>query len=398
MCGITGFLDFARAMSPGAQADACGRMTAALAHRGPDDTGVWTDAAAGVAFGHRRLSIIDLSPLGHQPMVSGSGRYVITFNGEVYNFGDLRAELTGYPFRGRSDTEVILASFEAWGVEKALARFNGMFALAVWDTRDRALWLARDRFGEKPLYYGRAGRSLVFGSELKAIQRHPDFVGEVNRGALAQLLRFGYVPAPGSIFRGVRKLPAASCLRIATEADLDAAPSTYWSMEDVAREGTQQRFTGSTVDATAELDRLLREAVKLRMVSDVPLGAFLSGGIDSSTVVAMMQAAGNRPVRTFTIGFTETAYNEADSAKAVAQAPRHRAHRAVRDARAGAGGHPEAYPRSMTSRSPIRRRCRPSSSRSSRAGTSRCRSRATEATSCSAGTTGTCGPSRCGGT
>ena len=318
MCGVTGFLDFARAMSSEAQAAACGRMTAALTHRGPDDTGMWADAAAGVAFGHRRLSIIDLSPLGHQPMVSGSGRYVITFNGEIYNFGRLRAELATYPFRGRSDTEVILASFDEWGVEKALGRFNGMFALAAWDTRERALWLARDRFGEKPLYYGRVGRTLAFGSELKAIQQHPDFVREVDRGALADLLRFGYVPAPACIFRGLRKLPAASFLRVATEADIDSAPSSYWSLGDVAREGTERRFAGSDADAIAELDSRLREAVKLRMVSDVPLGAFLSGGIDSSTVVAMMQAAGTGRARTFTIGFTESAYNEADSARAVA--------------------------------------------------------------------------------
>lgn len=293
-------------------------MADALAHRGPDDHGVWTDTAAGIALGHRRLSIIDLSPLGHQPMASESGRYVVAYNGEIYNFEALRTELAGHHFRGRSDTEVILAAFEQWGVEASLARFNGMFALAVWDARERAVWLARDRFGEKPLYYGRVGRALVFGSELKALRLFPGFAGEVDRGRLAQFLRFQYVPSPGCIFQGLRKLPPASYLRIAVEADIDRSPSAYWSLETVARDGVAHRYQGTEADAIRELDALLRRTVKLRMVSDVPLGAFLSGGIDSSTVVAMMQAGETRKVRTFTIGFSEAAYNEADSAKAVA--------------------------------------------------------------------------------
>jgi len=318
MCGLTGFVDFAGAVPGEAQAAVCGRMADSLAHRGPDDRGVWTDPAAGVALGHRRLSILDLSPLGHQPMVSASGRFVIAYNGEVYNFRALREELNGYPFRGHSDTEVILAAFEQWGVAKTLGRLNGMFAIAVWDRSDRVTWLARDRFGEKPLYYGRVGRALVFGSELKAIRQFPGFAGDIDRGALTQLLRFGYVPAPACIFRGVRKLPAATYLRIAEDSGIDATPSEYWSLESIAREGTSRRYTGSASDATEELDLLLRSAVKLRMVSDVPLGAFLSGGIDSSTVVAMMQADEPQRVRTFTIGFEESAFNEAESAKAVA--------------------------------------------------------------------------------
>jgi len=318
MCGLAGFVDFGGAVSVDAQAATCGRMADALAHRGPDDRGVWTDPAAGVALGHRRLSILDLSPLGHQPMVSASGRFVIAYNGEIYNFQALRGELEGYPFRGRSDTEVILAAFERWGVEASLPRFNGMFALAVWDTRDRALWLARDRFGEKPLYYGRVGRALVFASELKAIEQFPGFARDVDRGALTQLLRFSYVPAPACIFRGIRKLPTATSLRVGDEAAIEATPSAYWSLEEVAREGVAHRYGGTPDEATAELDRLLRRAIKLRMISDVPLGAFLSGGIDSSTVVAMMQAAETQRVRTFTIGFEESAFNEAGSAKAVA--------------------------------------------------------------------------------
>jgi len=196
-------------------------------------------------------------------MVSRSGRYIITYNGEIYNFGDLRAELAEHHFRGRSDTEVMLAAFEKWGVEAALSRFNGMFALAVWDTHDRALWLARDRFGEKPLYYGRVGRALVFGSELKAIQRFPGFEGEVDRGALAQLLRFGYVPTPGSIFKGIHKLPAATYLRVAVGDDVQSTPSPYWSLESVAREGTAHRYAGTEAEAIAELDRLLHAAVRL---------------------------------------------------------------------------------------------------------------------------------------
>jgi len=318
MCGLAGFLDFRRTLQADVQRDVCGRMADALAHRGPDDRGVWTDPATGIALGHRRLSILDLSPLGHQPMTSASGRYVIAYNGEIYNFAELRSELSRYPFRGRSDTEVMLAAFEAWGVDAALPKLNGMFAIAVWDTRERALWLARDRFGEKPLYYGRVGHALVFGSELKALRRFPGFAAEVDRGAIAQLLRFGCVPSPSCIFEGVRKLPAATFLRLAAERDLDATPVAYWSLEDVAREGVDHAYAGTDEEATSELDSILRRAVKLRMVADVPLGAFLSGGVDSSTVVAMMQASSAAKVKTFTIGFEESGFNEADDARAVA--------------------------------------------------------------------------------
>ncbi len=319
MCGMTGLLDFGRTMQADALGAVCGGMADALAHRGPDDRGVWVDAAAGVALGHRRLSIVDLSPLGHQPMASASGRYVLSYNGEVYNFAALRAELPGYPYKGRSDTEVVLAAFEAWGVEASLPRLQGMFALGVWDTRDRALWLARDRFGEKPLYYGRVGRALVFGSELKALRTFPGFDRTIDREALSQLMRFAYVPAPRSIHAGTSKVPPASFVRIASEADLATPrPRAYWSAEAVAREGLTHRFRGSDEEARARLDELLRGAIDRQMVSDVPLGAFLSGGIDSSTVVALMQAGRSDRVRTFSIGFAEAGFNEADAAKAVA--------------------------------------------------------------------------------
>jgi asparagine synthase (glutamine-hydrolysing) len=319
MCGVTGFLDFGRTMSAEVQARTCRRMADALAHRGPDDQGVWTDPASGVALGHRRLAILDLTQLGHQPMTSESGRYVVSYNGEIYNFAALREELAGHQFRGTSDTEVLLAAFEEWGVEAALPRFNGMFAVALWDARDRALWLARDRFGEKPLYYGRIGHKLVFGSELKAVRAFPGFEPEIDRGALTQFLRFGYVPGAACIFRGMRKLPPASYLRIATESDIGVAPSTYWSLEAVAREGALHPFRGSDEEGVRELEALLTRAVKLRMVADVPLGAFLSGGIDSATVVAMMQVDATQRLRTFTIGLDDEELNEADDAKRIAQ-------------------------------------------------------------------------------
>ncbi len=321
MCGLTGFLDFGCSSGADAMNRVVTDMRDKLVHRGPDDSGSWVDATAGVALGFRRLSILDLSPLGHQPMTSATGRYVVVYNGEIYNFAALRRELEGRgcSFRSRSDTEVILAAFETWGVAAALARFNGMFAIALWDRTERALTLARDRFGEKPLYYGMAGGALVFGSELKALRAHPGLVATVDRASLSQLLRFAYVPAPWSILAGIRKLPAATWLRVASRADADRAPTPYWSLQDVAERGASRLFEGDEPEAVRQLDRVLRESIKLRMVADVPLGAFLSGGIDSSTVVALMQAESTRPVRTFTIGFAEAAYNEAEAAKAVAQ-------------------------------------------------------------------------------
>jgi asparagine synthase (glutamine-hydrolysing) len=295
-------------------------MAGTLAHRGPDDSGVWIDGAAGVALGFRRLSIIDLSSAGHQPMLSPDGRYIIVYNGEIYNYRELRDELVarGHPFRSQSDTEVILAAAAQWGFAQALERFNGMFSVAFWDTTERCLYLARDRFGEKPLYYGMFGNCLVFGSELKALRTHPLFETTINREALTQFLRFSYVPSPDSIFVGIRKLPPATWLRIQAASDVHRAPVPYWSLAEVVRHAMTHRFSGSESDAVDELDRLLRDSIRLRMISDVPLGAFLSGGIDSSAVVALMQAQSARPVRTFTIGSRDKAYDEAALARAVA--------------------------------------------------------------------------------
>lgn len=333
MCGLAGFV---QASFRGGN-DLIGllsSMTDAIAHRGPDDGGVWVDAETGVALGHRRLSILDLSPQGHQPMTSSGGRYVIAFNGEIYNHRALRKELEcplSHPssvmeegvvnWRGRSDTEVMLAAFERWGVEGALCRFNGMFAFALWDSRERILHLARDRFGEKPLYYGWMGDTFLFGSELKAMKAHPAWRGEIDRGALALYMRHTYIPAPYSIYSGIRKLLPAHVLSIPLSAgNRETLQSrAYWSAKAVAEAGVRHPFSGNDAEAVESLDGLLRDAVKLRMEADVPLGAFLSGGIDSSVVVALMQAQSLRPVKTFTIGFHEEGYNEAKHARAVAK-------------------------------------------------------------------------------
>lgn len=296
-------------------------MTETLALRGPDDQGTWTDFEAGIALGHRRLSILDLSPLGHQPMTSACGRYVIAFNGEVFNFRALRAELEacGHGFRGGSDTEVMLAAIAEWGLEGAVGRFVGMFAFGLWDRTERTLHLVRDRLGIKPLYYGWAGSTFLFGSELKALRAHPQFVPEVDREALSSYVRFSYVPCPRTIYRGFRKLPPGTILTVrANVPDARPEPVPYWSAREVALRGQSAPFTGSAEEAVSTLHDLLRDAVLLRLESDVPLGAFLSGGIDSSTVVALMQAESSRPVRTFTIGFQEGGYDEAAHAKAIA--------------------------------------------------------------------------------
>lgn len=329
MCGLTGF------WQPGGcahdeAAETARRMADALVHRGPDDAGVWVDAAAGVALGHRRLAILDLSPAGHQPMVSASGRYVIAFNGEIYNHLELRAELekvgagttASLSFRGHSDTETLLATIEAWGIEETLRRCVGMFALALWDRQARTLTLARDRLGEKPLYYGWQDGVFLFGSELKALRAHPTFVGDIDRGALALFFRHNYVPAPYSIYQGIHKLPPGTYLTV-TEPQARARqmgePVAYWSFAQAVAEGQRAPFAGTDAEAVDEAERLLRQAVAAQMVADVPLGAFLSGGIDSSTVVALMQAQSSRPVKTFTIGFHEGEYNEAQHAAAVAR-------------------------------------------------------------------------------
>ncbi len=321
MCGFAGAFD------PKCEADQwaprLAGMAEALRHRGPDDEGVWHDAEAGVGLAFRRLAILDLSAEGHQPMLSASGRYVIAYNGEVYNFRALAAELesAGARFRGHSDTEVMLASFEAWGLSAAVSRFVGMFAFALWDRIERRLHLVRDRIGIKPVYWGWSRGALLFGSELTALRRHPSFTASLDRGAVASFLRFSYVPAPHAIFEGFRKLEPG-CIRT---FDLSAAPPggegrlvPYWTLSGAASEGLAHPFEGDEREAVDELERRLTESVALRMIADVPLGAFLSGGIDSSLVVALMQAQATGRVRTFTIGFEEKEYDESPFARAIA--------------------------------------------------------------------------------
>ncbi len=320
MCGIAGFFGSPGARAANALAATVRAMTDAIVHRGPDDGGLWVDDACGLALGHRRLSILDLSPEGHQPMHSADGRYVMVFNGEVYNFQDLRAELLtkGHTFRGHSDTEVMLAAFLEWGVVESTKKFNGMFAFALWDRQDRVIHLGRDRMGEKPLYYGWLGNTLVFASELKALKRHPQFSANIDRRALTGLLRYSYIPEPYSIYQGIHKLPPASLLTW-DGSSARPTPQLYWNLREVIERGLYHPFTGSEDEATDEMEALLKSAVGKRMISDVPLGAFLSGGIDSSLIVSLMQAQSSRPVRTFTIGFNEKAYNEAQHAKEVAR-------------------------------------------------------------------------------
>ena len=320
MCGITGFWNLSTDLNGEEIHNIVQQMLLPLLHRGPDSGGVWADESMGIALGHRRLAIVDLSPEGHQPMLSANGRYAIVFNGEIYNFLALRQELTeyGHKFRGHSDTEIMLAGFSQWGVEGAIERFNGMFAFALWDRQERLLHLGRDRLGEKPLYYGWMGQTILFASELKALKAYPDFPTEINRDALRLFVRYHYVPAPYSIYKGIYKLPPATVLTWNGTAT-HPAPVPYWSAKEVAEFGVANPFTGSEQEAIDQMEALLRDAVGLRMVADVPLGAFLSGGIDSSTVVALMQAQSSQPVKTFSIGFYEDKYNEAPYAKAVAQ-------------------------------------------------------------------------------
>jgi len=316
MCGIVGFWSVSQEIDSGI-AD---RMALSIEKRGPDDAGVWADRSVGLALAHRRLSILDLSPAGHQPMVSPCGRYVLVYNGEIYNHLDLRRDLESegghFAWKGHSDTETLLAALRHWGVESALRRCNGMFAFALWDERERMLYLARDRMGEKPLYYGRNGGTFLFASELKAMTIFPGWQGEVNRDALALYLRHNYVPSPWSIYRGIFKLPPAHFMTIREGGQQVGVPVCYWSLPDIASDGVRQ--TGDFSTLTDELDILLRQAVGSRMMSDVPLGAFLSGGFDSTMVVAQMQAQSTRPVKTFSIGFHEEGHNEAKYAKAVA--------------------------------------------------------------------------------
>jgi len=316
MCGIAGFWQSRRGADD--PREVLTRMAAALEHRGPDDAGAFYDCAAGIGMAFRRLSILDLSPEGHQPMYSASGRYVIVFNGEVYNFKELRAELGEQHWRGGSDTEVMLGAIERWGLHAAVRRFVGMFAFALWDTVDTKLYLVRDRLGIKPLYYGLVGSDLVFASELKAIVEYPAFARDVDRDALTLYMRHNYIPSPHSIYKGVAKLQPGCILALDSPTAV-AEICRYWSAGEIAHAGIRGLPHMDDTEAIEELHRLLINAVRLRMVADVPLGAFLSGGVDSSAVAALMQAQSARPIKTFTIGFHEEGYNEAAHAKKVAE-------------------------------------------------------------------------------
>ncbi|MDD4951838.1 MAG: asparagine synthase (glutamine-hydrolyzing) [Desulfovibrionaceae bacterium] len=326
MCGISGILEPGAWPEPNRLTDLARAMSEVLGHRGPDDRGVFVDPEAGLGLGHRRLSIIDPGPTGAQPMAGPGNRLVLACNGEVYNFQDLRRDLEqapnalSRPWQGRSDTEVMLAAFAAWGVRRSLARFRGMFALALWDAGERVLYLARDRMGEKPLYYGLTPAGLVFGSELKALRAHPGFKTQINARAVGLYLNRGCVPAPHCIYEQAFKLPPGCLLRVraADHGVSVSGPEAYWSVARAAEAGLAEPFEGDEKQAAERMEALLLDAVKGQMISDAPLGALLSGGLDSSLVTALMQAQSSRPVRTFSIGFRESAFDEARDAAGVA--------------------------------------------------------------------------------
>ncbi len=332
MCGIVGFVTRSSLDHPAVLE----RMVAASQHRGPDDQGIWIDSARGIGFGHLRLSILDLSPLGHQPMASSSSRYVITFNGEIFNFKQLSSELLalGHRFKGQSDTEVVLAAFEEWGIEKAMQRFVGMFAFAVWDNASQELILGRDRVGIKPLYYGWTADGFIFASELKPFVEVPGFERRVSKDALAELVQYLYISAPLSIYEGVFKLWPGSYLRLRLNdlykkphsfspdplsSEATIRPSQFWSAKESFQAAKLNPFKGDDTEAIATLENLLKEVVSLRMIADVPLGAFLSGGVDSALLVAIMQTQSARPVKTFSVGFHEQEFNEAVFANRVSE-------------------------------------------------------------------------------
>lgn len=321
MCGIAGFLNLSS--KDAAVADTALAMADKIIHRGPNASGVWAEGP--VALAHRRLSIVDLSAAGNQPMPSACGRYVIAFNGEIYNYRVIRQKVESDPYfaayikqwRGHSDTEVILAAFAIWGLEESLKLMVGMFAIALWDRHEQALFLVRDRMGEKPLYFGRFGSTFLFGSELKALRVHPAWQGEIDRGALSLFMRHNYIPAPYTIYKNVHKLLPGNFLRINASGDIHS--KEYWSLAQVADNNGSKLFQGNEQEAMDALEERLSASIRDQMLADVPLGAFLSGGIDSSTVVALMQAQSQRQVRTFSIGFFEDGFNEAEHAKRVAE-------------------------------------------------------------------------------
>jgi asparagine synthase (glutamine-hydrolysing) len=322
MCGIAGLFDPTRSGAVDRLGAEAAAMAASLAHRGPDDDGLWVDPDGRIAFGHRRLAVVDLSPHGHQPMASADGRWIVSYNGEIYNFEELRSQLggQGLSFRGGSDTEVLVGAVQAWGVERTLDRIEGMFAIALWDRQRAELHLVRDRFGEKPLYYGWVGRRLAFASELKAFHVLPGFFPTLDRGAIASFLRHNCVPAPATVFAGIAKLAPGRWITF-TEQDGPGShppPRAYWSASEAIAEAMSEPGTGNDDDLVDRLEEVLSDAVAARMVADVPVGAFLSGGVDSSVIVALMQRAGRRPVHTFSVGFADRAFDESVDAAAVA--------------------------------------------------------------------------------
>ena len=328
MCGICGFVDLSNRYDQLNRHRIISEMTNTLIHRGPDDVGYWHDQGKGVSLGHRRLSIVDLSVHGSQPMLSNSGRYVIVFNGEIYNHLLLRKELirsgVNISWRGHSDTEILLACIDTWGIEKSIQKSSGMFAVAIFDNKENNLFLVRDRMGEKPLYYGFQNGVFLFASELKAINKHPDSMRDIDRNALALQFRYSYIPTPYSIYKGIKKLKAGSILRINLsksnfKKEILEEPKTYWSLEDVVINAQKNIYTGNSIEAIDDLNDLLGKSVRDQMVADVPLGAFLSGGIDSSLIVSLMQSQSSVPIDTFTIGFSEDDYNEAIFAKKIAK-------------------------------------------------------------------------------
>jgi asparagine synthase (glutamine-hydrolysing) len=320
MCGIAGYWNISQSESHDYKTSLATKMISALQHRGPDDSGIWMDSHSGIVLAHRRLSIVDLSSSGHQPMVSENKRFILVFNGEIYNFRDLKRQLedSGAEFRGNSDTEVILASFCIWGVQASVKKFRGMFAFAVWDQDDQCLYLSRDRIGEKPLYYGLVGDTLVFASELKALTQHPNWTGEIERDSLPLYMRYNCIPAPFSIYRGIYKLLPGTILAFNHPRSAPVS-SAYWSAQDTVEKGIEDPLNCTDLQAIEQLHSLLKSAVGEQMLADVPLGAFLSGGVDSSLIVALMQQQSSSPVKTFSIGFDESEYNEATYAKNVSQ-------------------------------------------------------------------------------
>jgi len=319
MCGFIGYIDTVKHLNGEQMERTVLSMAEVLSYRGPDDVGAWCDPAVGIALGHRRLAIIDLSPMGHQPMVSANGRYIIVYNGEVYNFTKIRAELEagGVSFRGHSDTEVILEAWAAWGPLRTVQRLIGMFSMAVWDRQERRLTLVRDRLGIKPVYWGWNQGVLFFGSQPGPFTKHPKWSGEIDHESLCAFVRHSYVPAPRSIYKGIKKLEPGMMVEVGVDGAVEK--TCYWNVRTIARDGGLNRSSMSDGEAVDALEELLKDAIKQRMVADVPLGAFLSGGIDSSTVVALMQAQSDRPIKTFSIGFHERGYDEAQHAKAVAK-------------------------------------------------------------------------------